>query len=71
MCLTVMRKDVFYFVVYFHTILAARFRYDINATERFDGASQQFVRLQTHDKFILLINIACFVGGNGRYCFMV
>ena len=56
-----MCKDVFYFIIYFYAILAACFCHDIDAAKRFDGASQQLICLQTYDKFVFLIDIACLV----------
>ena len=71
MCFAVVCKDVFYFIVYLHAVFAACFCHYIDAAERFDGASQQFICLQAYDKFVLLIYIACFVGSDGRYCCMI
>jgi amino acid permease len=52
-----MGKDILYFIIYFYTVFAASFSYYIDTTEWLDGTFQQFICLQTNDKFILLIYI--------------
>ena len=67
MCFAVMGEDVFYFIVHFHSVFTACFCYHVDASERFDGSFQQFISLQTDNKFIVLINIPGFMRSDGRY----
>ena len=71
MCLAVVREDVFHFVVHLQTVLAASLGHDVDAAERLDGASQQFVGLQADNQFILFVDIAGLVGRDGGYCGIV
>ena len=44
-----MSKNIFYTVVYFHTVFMTCLSHHIDSTERFDGTSQQFICLQADD----------------------
>ena len=59
-----MREDFLYLRIQFDTIFITSFLDNPPASERLDGALEKFIGLQTYDKFVILVNIACGVGGD-------
>ena len=59
--LAVVGEDVLHSWIYFLAILCAGFFNHLDAAERLDGTLEEFVGLQTHDEFVLLVDVARFV----------
>ena len=59
-----MREDFLYTGIQFDAILVASFLDHSPASERLDGTLEKFICLQTDDKLVILVNIACGMGGD-------
>ena len=64
--LAVVGEDVLHLLVHVRPVLLAGARDDVDAAERLDGALEQLVGLQAHDQFLLAVDVAGLVRGDGR-----
>ena len=69
--LAVVGEDVAHLFVNIRAVLPAGARDDVDAAEGFDGALEELVGLQAHDQFVLTVDVAGLVGGDGRYGLVV
>ena len=67
MGLAIVGEDVLHAGIHFLAVLSASLLHDLDATEGLDGAAEEFVGLQTNDEFVLLVDVASLVRGDGRY----
>ena len=65
MSFAVVSENILYLRVYFYTVFAACFFYNLDTSERLDCTAQYFVSLQTYDNFIILIDVTGSKRSNG------
>ena len=57
MCLSVVCENLLYFRVELDAVFSTCLCYDLPASERLDGSLEEFVSLETYDKFVLFVDI--------------
>ena len=61
MCLSVVCEDLDYLRVELNAVLLASLLYNLKTTEWLDCSSEKLICLETYDKLVLSVDVACCV----------